>query len=330
MARKDVLLGISGSAIDIAERSTSGGYARRGASKSMLSSIGELAAQAAKAEKLLEGDSVIEISPEIVDASFVADRLDDGETGYAQLVAAIRERGQDTPILVRPHPDQAGRYMVVFGHRRLKAARELGRPVKAVVRTLEDIQHVVAQGQENSARENLSFIERSVFAQQLANRGFDRPTIETALSVDAPMLTRMLSVTKRIPSDLLQILGAAKSIGRDRWIELATLLENPHNQKKATAVVASEAFIKTVTEDRFDFLLREVKSTKKPGKQKGRAGREWTIAEGGVAATARASGRQFVLELKADNAADFGRYLSDRLDELYGSFLNERTLGKGD
>ena len=66
------------------------------------------------------------------------------------------------------------------------------------MKPLADIDHVIAQGQENSARENLSFIERSMFAGQLLDLGFDRQTIQSSLSVDAPMLTRMLSVTKRV------------------------------------------------------------------------------------------------------------------------------------
>ena len=90
------------------------------------------------------------------------------------------------------------------------ATRSLEQPVRAVVKPLADIDHVIAQGQENSARENLSFIERSVFSGHLLDLGFDRQTIQSSLSVDAPMLTRMLSVTKRIPDVVIKAVGAAK------------------------------------------------------------------------------------------------------------------------
>ncbi len=88
--------------------------------------------------------------------------------------------------MVRPNPSDKGRYQIVFGHRRVRAARLLGRPVKAVVKHVSDIDHVIAQGQENSARENLSFIERATFAHHLASLGHDRRTIQLALSVDGP------------------------------------------------------------------------------------------------------------------------------------------------
>ena len=127
-------------------------YTIRGASKSILNSIDEMAA---RADKLLEGETVIELDPDLVDASFVRDRIEEDEQEFNELLSAIRERGQDSPILVRPHPKDSERYMVVFGHRRLRAARALGRNVRAVVKDLKESDHLVAQGQEKSARANL-------------------------------------------------------------------------------------------------------------------------------------------------------------------------------
>ncbi|MGO8658348.1 ParB/RepB/Spo0J family partition protein, partial [Rhizobium ruizarguesonis] len=82
--------------------------------------------------------------------------------------------------LVRPHPETKGRYQVAYGHRRLAAAREIGIRVRAVVRDLTDGQLVVSQGQENSARTNLSYIERALFASRLEERSFGRDVIMAA------------------------------------------------------------------------------------------------------------------------------------------------------
>ena len=73
-----------------------------------------------------------------------------------------------------------GRYQVAYGHRRLQAVRLLGRPVRAIIRPLQDIDVVVAQGVENSARQNLSYIERALFALTLEARGFERSVIMRA------------------------------------------------------------------------------------------------------------------------------------------------------
>ncbi len=79
--------------------------------------------------------------------------------------------------------------MIVFGHRRVNVARELGRNVRAVVKALDDKTHIIAQGQENSARANLSFIESS-FRKNLETLGYDRETISSALAANAAAVSR--------------------------------------------------------------------------------------------------------------------------------------------
>ncbi len=75
---------------------------RFGAAKSLSASIDELAKQAAQK---LDGETIVELDPVDLDVSFVADRLPEtNDDEYQELLEAIRERGQDSPILVRPHP----------------------------------------------------------------------------------------------------------------------------------------------------------------------------------------------------------------------------------
>ena len=72
----------------------------------------------------------------LVDASFVPDRMEATQEQNAAFREMIRLHGQSVPILVRPKPKQPDRFEVAFGHRRLRAARELGIKVRAVVRDL--------------------------------------------------------------------------------------------------------------------------------------------------------------------------------------------------
>jgi ParB family chromosome partitioning protein len=331
MARRDVLLGITQAETTKPDRPATAGYTTRGATRSMLSSIGELAAQAAKAERLLEGETAIELDPGLIDGSFVSDRMDDDDAAFAELVAAIGARGQDSPILVRPHPVKNGRYQIVFGHRRARAAKQLGKPVRAVVKELQDRDHVVAQGQENSARENLSFIERAAFAQKLADLGYDRETIQSALAIDAPMLTRMLSVTKRIPNTIIQAVGAAKGVGRDRWLDLTLLIEKPSNLKKAEELIETGEFKSAATDDRFNLLFDSLKTSRKPKKGAGASAsaNSWSLAGKSVGVTTKDTGKAFTLALRAKDASRFGAYLSENLEQLYRAFreLEEKQTG---
>lgn len=306
-------------------------FRKFGAAKSISSSIDELARQASK---LIEGETVIEIDPEIVDGSFVSDRMSSDDEAYRELVSAIRERGQDTPVLVRPHPDAEGRYQVVFGHRRVKVAKELGRPVRAVVKALADIDHIIAQGQENSARANLTFIERVLFALRLSDLGYPREVIQSALSVDYQTLSKMLTIPKAIPAVVIDAIGPAKGVGRDRWLDLRKLIENPKNAALAKSYVASEDFSPTEPDDRFNRLFnflsgpRPKKSVKKAITPKN--GRTWSPEDKSVTATISSSGNAFNLALRSKDAPGFGDYISENLEGLYRAFRASEKAKTGD
>jgi ParB family chromosome partitioning protein len=322
VARKDVLLGITQAETARPDRATTPGYAVRGASRSMMTSIGELAAQAAKAERLLEGEAVVDLDVGLIDVSFVSDRLGDVDEAFADLVKAVQERGQDSPILVRPHPIDEGRYQIVFGHRRAKVARVLGIPVRAVVKSLNDQEHVVAQGQENSARENLTFIERAVFAQRLMDLGNSRETVQAALSIDAPMLTRMLSVTQRVPETIIQAIGAARGVGRDRWLDLTVLMEKPTNAERVSEYIQQSEFQSADGQDRFNSLFKFLKSSvpsRKVRKISSKA-TAWAPADKLVTVSGKSTSKGYDLALRDKDATLFGGWISENLDELYRAF----------
>lgn len=294
-----------------------------GAAKSISSSIDELTKQASL---LAEGEAVIEIDPTVIDVSFVSDRMTVDDEQYAELVEAIRARGQDTPILVRPHPTTEGRYMVVFGHRRLRAASELGRKVRAVVKTLEDLDHVIAQGQENSARANLSFIEKVIFAQQLSSLGFGRETIQSALSVDYQTLSKMMTIPKSIPPGVIESIGAAKSIGRDRWLELRKLIDNPRNANAATKFVITDDFLSEDSEGRFnklfDALHKGGKAVRKTISKS--AAESWAPSDKSVSVTARTGSKDYTLKISEAEAKPFGEWISGNLDSLFEAYRQSK------
>ncbi|RVH79779.1 plasmid partitioning protein RepB, partial [Sinorhizobium meliloti] len=180
--------------------------AASGAVKAMGLSLGSITREAEEArvlrEALTQGERVVSLDPALVESSFVEDRLTDGEiddADFLALVESIRENGQQSPILVRPHPEKQGHYQTAYGHRRLKAVRRLELQVKAIVRTLTDAELVLAQGKENAERRNLSFIERALFAAALVARGFDRKVIGDALAVQKSELSRLLQVADGVP-----------------------------------------------------------------------------------------------------------------------------------
>lgn len=319
MARKDVFANINAAAGASPDRKGAIGYVNRGASKSMISSLNELAEKAAIADLSLAGETIVELDTNDLDASFVSDRLEDDETSYQELLAAIQEQGQMSPILVRPHPQKPGRFQIVYGHRRARVAKDLGRPVRAFIKTVDDTSHVIAQGQENSARENLSFIERALFAQQLINGGYERTVVRAAITVDLPMLTRMLSITSRVPEEILRVIGAAKSIGRDRWTEFAQKIESPDCLLLVRKLAAETSLTDMTSDQRFEFFYVALRNAAKP-KRRPKSSSEWSAADSRVRAEFKGSGSSFSIALKAADAVKFGRFIAANFDRLHDEF----------
>jgi ParB family chromosome partitioning protein len=195
-------------------------------------------------DQLVSAESIIEIDPDRIIASFVNDRLDiEGDRSFQAFVDGIREAGQKLPILVRPLPGKPGHYQAAYGHRRLRACQILRRPVKAIVRELSDEELVVSQGIENSERLNLSFIEQALFALTLKERRYSRETISDALGRKEGQRLAYISILTNIagmiPTELIRKIGPATSIGRPKWEKLGALFQNGKLSSAQSSVVVS-------------------------------------------------------------------------------------------
>jgi ParB family chromosome partitioning protein len=287
----------------------------------MMISIDEMAENA---KKMIAGEAIVSLDPNLIDSSFVSDRIEDNDEDYVILRDAIKERGQASPILVRPHPEALGRFMIVFGHRRARVAKELDIPVRAVVKNLEEIAHIIMQGQENTARANLSFIEKALFGKKLRDMGQSKDTIKSALTVDDTLLSRMLSVAETVPSSVIDAIGAAKTVGRDRWEELKKLVAQPAHAEFAKQLAKSDELLAKSAADRFNYILAQLKAARKPTKRKLKAA-SWETDDKMVQANYRNTGKTFSLSLKSTNAGDFGQFISSHLDSLYQAFKEAKT-----
>lgn len=307
------------------------GYAMTGAAKTVVRSIEDLAENT---KKLMEGEVVVELDPRLLDVSFVADRLSDEGEEYQELKQAIKESGQTTPILVRPSSYDSQRFMVVFGHRRLKVAKELGISVKAVVKKLDDITSAIAQGQENSARSNLSFIERAYFAQNLLASNMTKDVVRSSLAIDEAMLSKMLGVVEVVPAAIIKALGASKKIGRDKWLSLRQLLLVPAILKVATEFTETVGFVELAEEKRFDELhdyLKRYKVKSAAKKPKGNAsGRDWTSSDSSLNFVMNTKSKKVAIELSNVEAKPFSDWLSGRMDRLYDEYKRSKTERNGD
>lgn len=327
MARKGLLDSVLGAEPNSKQKETRSSYAQTGASKSMKLSLDDMAENA---KRLTDGEVIVKIDPSLIYASFLQDRLSGDDQAFEELKSMIAEHGQETPVLLKPHPSKAGRYMVVFGHRRVRVAKALGTEVRAVIRELGEIAHVIAQGQENTAREDLSFIEKALYAKSILDGGYGKEVAMAALTIDATLLSRMLSVSQKIPLRFLEAIGPAKSVGRDRWEELKRLIVVPVNMQKAVAHIETTTFQDVGSDERFEQLLTLLKSkgtASKRAKQNKSNARLWEAGQGRIKASLSRSPKAYSISLKSTDAAEFGDYLSENLEALYSAF-EEQKRGK--
>jgi len=267
--------------------------AASGAVRAMGLTLGAMSREAEEArhlrQALTEGERVVSLDPALIDGSFVSDRLSEEERDdpdFVALVDSIREGGQQSPILVRPHPEREGRYQTAYGHRRLRAVARLGQPVKAIVRALSDDDLVLAQGKENAERRNLSFIERALFAKALVGHGFDRKVVGDALAVDKSELSRLLQVAEAIPEHIVRGIGPAPKAGRPRWMALAGLLVREGARIRALEELSGEDYRQAGSDQRFTMLFQRLSVKPEPA-----AAEELKDAKGKVFAKVRRDGR---------------------------------------
>ncbi|NTG29975.1 plasmid partitioning protein RepB [Agrobacterium rhizogenes] len=289
-----------------------------GAIGQSLSEVSERSRRAEEIERrLAEGHVVVSLETAVVDPSFIPDRMPGVTEAHDRLVASIRDQGQQVPILVRPHPESPGRYQVAFGHRRLRAISELGMQVKAIVRDLTDEQLVVAQGQENNEREDLTYIEKARFAERLQQR-FSRDVIMAAMSLYKSDLSNMLSVVSRVSDEVIDAIGPAPTVGRRSWIELADILSDGKTQDRAVAFLGAVEIQALASEERFKALLANLKPRPKKAKTD-----VWSTQSGGRLAKVTHNDTKIEVVIDRKEAPEFASFVLDRLQSLFEEYRSK-------
>lgn len=132
------------------------------------------------ADDILNGRHEIQLSPDQITDEIGSDRREDwkDQEAFQSLFESIKENGQDTPIQVWPKdpnwtPDKLDPenaedvpFILIIGRRRREIAKQLGRPIRAILAspekrgTLEDqFEMLFMRFRENAERENLGPFE---------------------------------------------------------------------------------------------------------------------------------------------------------------------------
>ena len=134
----------------------------------------------------------------------------------ASLAASIRELGVLQPILVRPL--DGGRYELIAGERRWRAAKRVGLPsIPALVRTVEDRTRLEQALVENLHRQDLSPLEEAGAYQQLVEDfGLTHDEVASRVGKSRVAVTNTLRLFQLPPSIQRLVADRALSAGHAR------------------------------------------------------------------------------------------------------------------
>ncbi|KQW76791.1 plasmid partitioning protein RepB [Ensifer sp. Root127] len=269
--------------------------------------------------------AVRHLDPSLVDPSPYPDRLpdDDGAT-FEAFKRSIETEGQKVPVQVRKHPSSPDRFQIVYGHRRWLAARQLGRPLLALEVEISDLDLFLAQGIENANRQDLTWIERALFASRMDQAGIKPRYIYAALAIEDAELARMRNVYRVVPADIIEAIGRAPKIGRPRWLELAkTVSDVPTAIETLRAALVEKLDATETSDQRFQRLLNTVKPV--PPR---RVAPVISDKRGRLLATLVASPKEVRIAAEGSVGTEFLKFLQAELPSLAERFASEHEQEK--
>lgn len=163
------------------------------------------------------GRMVVDVDPALIADSAWRDRADSAfaDEAFLALCQSLREHGQLNPVGLRraTTPDGAERYEIVFGHRRVRAARALGSKVKAVLLGADDRTLIARMLVENAIRTDLSPWEKAQHYRRLLDEGvFSRTELARLLAVSPQEISNVLALAE-LPEEVAALLGDPRQLG---------------------------------------------------------------------------------------------------------------------
>ncbi|MFN2615785.1 MAG: ParB/RepB/Spo0J family partition protein [Thermoleophilaceae bacterium] len=158
------------------------------------------------------------------------------ESALAELAASIRSRGVLQPVVVAPLP--GGRFELVAGERRLRAARAAGlETIPAVVRQADDWERLDLALAENMARQDLNPVEQARACSMLVeDLGLTKGEVGRRVGRSRAAISNLIRLLD-LPDEVLELIDDGRlSEGHGR----ALLLCKDHAERRRLAFQARE------------------------------------------------------------------------------------------
>ncbi|MBS3649774.1 ParB/RepB/Spo0J family partition protein [Pseudaminobacter sp. 19-2017] len=139
---------------------------RRRLGRGLAALIGEIDKPTTPRQEPVQGDAKLPI--ELIEPNPRNPRRTFADADLTDLAQSVKEHGLVQPVVVRPSPGKAGRYELIAGERRWRAAQRAGLvEIPAIVREVNDRTALELAIIENVQRTDLNAIEEALGYQQL-------------------------------------------------------------------------------------------------------------------------------------------------------------------
>lgn len=168
------------------------------------------------------------------------------EDAMAELVESVREVGLLQPIVVRPLA--AGRYELVMGERRWRAAQAAGlATVPAIVRATEDSDLLRDALLENLHRAQLNPLEEAAaYAQMLDDFGCTQEELANRIKRSRPQISNTIRLLRLPPTVQRRVAAGVLSAGHARAL---LAVADPLGQERLAQRVVAEGLSVRATEE---------------------------------------------------------------------------------
>lgn len=215
-----------------------------------------------------KSETLIEISPSHCKPWDFSDRNDAELGNIEDLANSIQKAGQQEPVLVRPvsnphlSADPSIKYEIIFGNRRWRACKLIGKNLLAIVRELTDQEAALAQKEENENRTDIGDYSRSMNYKRLIDAQIFANENQLALKLNIPRnrINDLMSYT-RISKQLLDAIPNVHQLSQRMAIKLASLSKHQENLD-ALILLAPKIGANKITSGSVEKALNEIKTGK--------------------------------------------------------------------
>jgi ParB family chromosome partitioning protein len=172
-------------------------------------------------------------------------RRDVDPTALRELADSIMQRGILQPLLVRPNPAAEGRFQIIAGERRWRAAQLVPlHEVPALVRDLSDVDAMAAGLVENLQREDLNPVEEAEgFRRLMVEFKLTQEVLAEAVGKPRAHIAHLLRILRLPDRVLAMVRDGSLSLGHAR-----ALTGHAEPAKAARAIVQKQLTVRQAEE----------------------------------------------------------------------------------